>query len=159
MEYYTGTILEVKAKNIELGSIGGGGRYDNLTEIFEVENVSGMGISFGLDRIYIVMKTLELFPNTLKNNTQLLFINFSDDESIEALSLIQELRNSGVSCELYSESAKLKKQFQFAEKKQIKYIAFYGKNEQERQEIIIKNIVSGEQKSLKINEIKENLLF
>lgn len=159
LEYYTGTILEVKAKNIELGSIGGGGRYDNLTEIFEVENVSGMGISFGLDRIYIVMETLELFPNTLKNNTQILFINFSDDESIEALLLIQKLRNSGVSCELYSESTKLKKQFQFAEKKQIKHIALYGKSEQEKQEIIIKNILSGEQRTLKINEIKENLLF
>ncbi len=159
LEYYTGTIVEVKAKNVALGSVGGGGRYDNLTEIFEVKNVSGMGISFGLDRIYIVMETLQLFPNTLKNNTQLLFINFSEDESIKAITLLQQLRGEGISCELYPESAKLKKQFQFAEKKQIKYIALYGKSEQEREEITIKNILSGEQKTLKINEIKDNLLF
>jgi len=156
LDYYTGAIFEVKAKDVALGSIGGGGRYDNLTEVFDVKGLSGMGISFGLDRIYLVLEELKLFPISTQKSTQILFANFSETESTEAFKVMMNLRNNGISCELYPESSKLKKQFTYAEKKSISYIAFYGKSEQEANHITLKNIISGEQKTYDlVNFIQE----
>ncbi len=157
LDYYTGTIYEVKAKNIALGSVGGGGRYDNLTEIFGVKDISGVGISFGLDRIYLVMEELNLFPESAQQNKQILFFNFGEKESLEALKLIQKLRKKGISCDLYPDKAKLQKQFTYTEKSKIQYVAFYGETEIESQTVTVKNIQSGEQQTLPIDEIEEFL--
>lgn len=155
LNYYTGTIYEVKAKGVSIGSIGGGGRYDNLTEIFGVKNMSGVGISFGLDRICLAMEELNLFPASTLENHQILFFNFGDQESLEALKVIKELRLKNIPCDLYPEKAKFQKQFTYAEKSKIQFIAFYGEEEIANHTITLKNMLTGEQKTLTINEVEK----
>lgn len=152
LDYYTGAIFEVKAKGVEMGSIGGGGRYDNLTEMFGVKNIPGIGISFGLDRIYLVLEELNLFPENAISKINYLFANYGDAEALEANKLIAQLRNKGISAELYPENAKFKKQFTYAERKAIPQIVFLGKDEIESQTITLKNLDSGEQKTISWTE-------
>ncbi|PIE51020.1 MAG: histidine--tRNA ligase [Flavobacteriales bacterium] len=148
IDYYTGAIFEVKADGVAMGSIGGGGRYNNLTEVFGVKNIPGIGISFGLDRIYLVMEELNLFPENTEVKPDYLFFNFGDREALEASKLIFQLRNKGVMSELYPDNVKLKKQFSYAEKKGIEKVVFIGDDEINHQTITIKNIVTGEQKTI-----------
>ncbi len=152
LDYYTGAIFEVKAEGVEMGSVGGGGRYDNLTEVFGVKNVPGIGISFGLDRIYLVMEELKLFPENSDKGVQFLFANYGESESLEAMKVITKLREKGVSCELYPENAKLKKQFTYAEKKGIPNLVFYGTQEISDGNITYKNLESGEQKTVSLDD-------
>ena len=152
LDYYTGAIFEVKADEVAMGSIGGGGRYDNLTEVFGVKNIPGIGISFGLDRIYLVMEELGLFPQSIENSVKYLFANYGERESLEALKVIFQLRKNGISAELYPESTKLKKQFTYAEKKGIPNLVFFGEQEISENKITIKNLDSGEQKTLSLKE-------
>ena len=152
LDYYTGAIFEVKANNVSMGSIGGGGRYDNLTEVFGVKNIPGIGISFGLDRIYLVMEELGLFPADSAKTVQYLFANYGENESLAAMKIIGKLRSIAISAELYPESAKLKKQFTYAEKKGIPNLVFYGEQEISGGNITVKNLESGEQKTISIEE-------
>lgn len=150
LDYYTGAIFEVKADEVAMGSIGGGGRYDNLTEVFGVKDIPGIGISFGLDRIYLVMEELGIFPEDSEKNVKYLFANYGEAESIEALKLISELRQRNIAAELYPEASKLKKQFTYAEKKGIENLVFMGLEEINKQSVTVKNLLSGEQKTMKI---------
>ncbi len=152
LDYYTGAIFEVKADEAQMGSIGGGGRYDNLTEVFGVKNVPGIGISFGLDRIYLVMEELNLFPEEAASNVEYLFANFGGEETSEALKLIIQLREKGISAELYPESAKINKQFTYAEKKGIKNLVFLGEEELKNNTVTFKNLEAGEQKTVSLEE-------
>ncbi|WP_419870664.1 histidine--tRNA ligase [Chryseobacterium sp. CT-SW4] len=152
LDYYTGAIFEVKADEVQMGSIGGGGRYDNLTEVFGVKNIPGIGISFGLDRIYLVMEELGLFPEEASSKVEYLFANFGGEETIEALKLIIQLREKGISAELYPESAKLGKQFTYAEKKGIKNLVFLGEEEIRNRTVTFKNLEAGEQKTVSLEE-------
>lgn len=149
LDYYTGAIFEVKADGVDMGSIGGGGRYDNLTEVFGVKDIPGIGISFGLDRIYLVLEELDLFPSFNENGVQYLFANYGDNEAIEALKLIKKLREKNIAAELYPEAAKLKKQFTYAEKKGILSLVFLGEEEIKNETLTIKNLVTGEQKTIR----------
>lgn len=157
LDYYTGAIFEVKAKNVQMGSIGGGGRYDNLTEVFGVKDKPGIGISFGLDRIYLVMEELNLFPENTDKKVEYLFANYGENEALEAMKIISQLRQKGISVELYPESAKLKKQFTYAEKKQIPTLIFYGEEEIKNQQITLKDLESGEQKTIGLKEFLDNI--
>lgn len=152
LDYYTGAIFEVKADEAQMGSIGGGGRYDNLTEVFGVKNVPGIGISFGLDRIYLVMEELNLFPEEAASNVEYLFANFGGEETVEALKLIIQLRERGISAELYPENAKIAKQFAYAEKKGIKNLVFLGEEEIKNKTITFKNLEAGEQKTVSLQD-------
>ncbi len=152
LDYYTGAIFEVKADEVQMGSVGGGGRYDNLTEVFGVKNVPGIGISFGLDRIYLVLEELNVFPEEAAPNVEYLFANFGGDETIEALKLIIQLREKGISAELYPESAKINRQFTYAEKKGIKNLVFLGEEEIKNQTVTFKNLENGEQKTVSLEE-------
>lgn len=152
LDYYTGAIFEVKAQQVEMGSVGGGGRYNNLTEVFGVKNVPGIGISFGLDRIYLVMQELHLFPENTVSKVQFLFTNYGEKETTEAIKVMAKLRNKNISCELYPDNAKLKRQFAYAEKKGIPYIIFYGEQEIKEGKISMKNMETGEQNTLTLNE-------
>lgn len=152
LDYYTGAIFEVKAQGVEIGSVGGGGRYDNLTEVFGVKDIPGIGISFGLDRIYLVMEELHLFPSNAERKTTYLFANYGEKETTEAMKILSKLRNKGVSAEIYPENAKLKKQFTYAEKKGIEYLVFLGEQELADQNITIKHLGSGEQQTLTLEE-------
>lgn len=153
LNYYTGAIFEVKALDVEMGSIGGGGRYDNLTGLFGVPNVPGVGISFGVDRIYDVMETLKIFPEYMKKSVQVLFFNTGDNECKKVLQIMQLLRQENISCELFHEKIKFDKQFRFAEKKNIPFIAIIGSKELEEDNCVIKNLQSGEQVSIPQNDI------
>lgn len=148
LNYYTGIIFEVKAKHIQMGSIGGGGRYDDLTGTFGVPNIPGVGISFGVDRIYDVMEELQLFPLDVKATTEVLFFNLGINESKKSFALMQELRAKGISCEMFHEQAKFDKQFKYADKKNINYAVIIGSKELEEQNCTIKNLKTGEQQSL-----------
>lgn len=152
LDYYTGAIFEVKANDVAMGSIGGGGRYDNLTEVFGVKNVPGIGISFGLDRIYLVMEELNIFPADSETKVKFLFANYGESESVEALKLISKLRERNISAELYPEASKLKKQFIYAEKRGIENLVFLGEQEIKDGNVTVKNLDSGEQKTFKIEE-------
>ncbi|MFC7347223.1 histidine--tRNA ligase [Chryseobacterium zhengzhouense] len=156
LDYYTGAIFEVKADEAQMGSIGGGGRYDNLTEVFGVKNVPGIGISFGLDRIYLVMEELNLFPEEATSNVEYLFANFGGEETLEALRLIIQLREKGISAELYPENAKIGKQFTYAEKKGIKNLVFLGEEELKNGTVTFKNLEAGEQKTVSVEEFLTN---
>ncbi len=145
LNYYTGIIFEVKAINIQMGSIGGGGRYDDLTGLFGVPNLPGVGISFGVDRIYDVMEELKLFPEEMQAATKILFFNLGEAESKNALVLMQQLRNKKISCEIYHEQAKFDKQFKYAERKNISYVVIIGSKELIDETCSIKNLKSGEQ--------------
>ena len=145
LNYYTGTIFEVAANGVSMGSIGGGGRYADLTSIFGMKNTSGVGISFGLDRIYLCLEELDLFPTTVANAAAVLFANFGAEESVIAYRWVAKLVASGIRAELYPDASKLKKQFDFADKKGIGYLALVGTNEMSASAIPLKNLATGEQ--------------
>ena len=155
LNYYTGTIFEVKATGVAMGSIGGGGRYDDLTGTFGVPNIPGVGISFGVDRIYDVMEELKLFPEEVQTGTQVLFFNLGAVESKTAFELMQQLRSRQVRCEIYHEQAKFDKQFKYADKKQIPYAILIGSKELQEQNLVLKNLKTGEQKTLSHSELLE----
>jgi len=146
LNYYTGAIFEVKALDVEIGSITGGGRYDNLTGVFGLPNVSGVGISFGADRIYDVLNQLNLYPENTVAATRVLFVNFGETEIEYILPILQKLRNEGISAEIYPEAAKLKKQMSYADAKRIPFVVIAGENEISAGKITLKNMTSGEQK-------------
>jgi len=152
LDYYTGAIFEVKALDVAMGSIGGGGRYDNLTEVFGVKNIPGIGVSFGLDRIYLVMEELNLFPEESAKKVEFLFANYGEKESLAAMKIIAQLHRKGISAELYPESAKLKKQFVYAEKKGIPNLVFFGEQEITDRNITVKNLETGEQITKSVDE-------
>lgn len=153
LNYYTGTIFEVKANNVQMGSIGGGGRYDDLTGLFGVPGIPGVGISFGVDRIYDVMEDLKLFPQEVHTGTKVLFFNLGENESKTAFSNMQQLREKGISCELYHENTKMDKQFKYAEKKNIPYAVIIGGNELKENVCNLKDLRSGEQKKISLAEL------
>ena len=157
LNYYTGAIFEVKALDAQIGSITGGGRYDNLTGIFGMPNVSGVGISFGADRIYDVLTELNLFPAELGIGTQLLFATFGEEELRYALRWATALRQEGLRVEVYPEPAKMKKQMGYADAKQIPWVAIVGGNEMESQTVMLKNMTTGEQQPLTLQEVIDNL--
>jgi histidyl-tRNA synthetase len=157
LSYYTGTIMEVKALDVPMGSICGGGRYDDLTGIFGLPGMSGVGISFGADRIYDVMNELTLFPQTIQASTRVLFINFGTEEEKYCLTLLANLRQAGIPSEIYPDAAKIKKQMEYANRKNIPFVILVGKNEIETSLLTFKDMRSGEQKSISFDEIK-NLL-
>ncbi|MGZ5246389.1 MAG: histidine--tRNA ligase, partial [Flavitalea sp.] len=158
LNYYTGIIFEAKApSSVKMGSIGGGGRYDDLTGLFGVPNIAGVGISFGVDRIYDVLEELNLFPGSLETSSQILFFNLGEAESFAANQLAQQLREDGISCELYHESSKFDKQFKYAEKKNIPFIAILGSKELEEKTIMVKELSTGKQENLKWEEISSFL--
>ena len=148
LNYYTGTIFEVAANGVAMGSIGGGGRYADLTSIFGMKNTSGVGISFGLDRIYLCLEELRLFPDTTVNSAAVLFANFGTEESVVAYQWVSKLVASGIRAELYPDASKLKKQFDFADKKGIGFLALVGTNEMAAYAIPVKNLATGEQTTL-----------
>ncbi|MDE7381442.1 MAG: histidine--tRNA ligase [Muribaculaceae bacterium] len=157
LNYYTGTIIEVKAKDVEIGSITGGGRYDNLTGVFGVEGLSGVGISFGADRIYDVLNHLNLYPESLNSSVNVMFVNFGKKEASRALKIMSQLRKEGVSCELYSDSVKMKKQLGYADAKMIPYVAIIGENELEDGSITLKDMTTGEQSKLDVKGVIEKV--
>jgi len=153
LNYYTGTIYEVKAKNVQIGSIGGGGRYDDLTGLFGVPDMPGVGISFGLDRIYDVMDELQLFPENINQSTEVLFFNLGEKESRYAFHLMQKLREEKISCELFYENSKLEKQFKYASKKNISYAVIIGSKEIEERTCVVKDLQKGEQQTISENQL------
>ncbi|WP_115461736.1 histidine--tRNA ligase [Winogradskyella aurantiaca] len=154
LNYYTGAIFEVSAPDgVKMGSIGGGGRYDDLTGIFGLKDISGVGISFGLDRIYLVLEELELFPSSVVASTKILFINFGNQEAQFSLQVINRLRKAGISAELYPDTAKLKKQFNYADKRQIPFVGIVGDSEMASQKVTVKNMRTGNQATISIDEI------
>lgn len=149
MNYYTGIIIEAKAsRHVKIGSIGGGGRYDDLTGLFGVPGIPGVGISFGVDRIYDVLEELKLFPEEVHAGTQVLFFNLGEAESKNAFVLMQQLRNKNINCELYPENTKFDKQFKYAEKKKIPYVVIIGSKEMEEKTCSIKNLLQGIQQTI-----------
>ncbi len=155
LNYYTGAIFEVKALDYAIGSICGGGRYDDLTGIFGMPNVSGVGISFGADRIYDVMVGMELFPEEVNVSTKVIFTNLGDREQLEALKIMATLRNAGISCELYPEQGKMKKQMEYANKRNIPYVVIIGSNELETRKATIKNMCSGGQQEVDFDKLPQ----
>lgn len=158
LNYYTGAIFEVKALDVEIGSITGGGRYDNLTGIFGKPGLSGVGISFGADRIYDVLHALNLYPKETIGSTKLLFINFGDQETAYCLPLVNEARQQGVSTELFPDAVKMKKQMSYANAHEIPYVALAGENEMKENKITLKDMRSGEQKLLSKDDLIPFLL-
>ncbi|MBR0064297.1 MAG: histidine--tRNA ligase [Paludibacteraceae bacterium] len=153
LNYYTGAIFEVKALDAQIGSITGGGRYDNLTGIFGLPNVSGVGISFGADRIYDVLTELNLFPQELQSSTRVLFATFGQDELRYALRWAKELRANGIAVEVYPEPAKMKKQMGYANDKNIPFVAIVGGDEMAQNKVMLKNMTTGEQQLVSLDEI------
>ncbi len=158
LNYYTGCIFEVKALDVEIGSITGGGRYDNLTGIFGMPGLSGVGISFGADRIYDVLNQLGLYPEAVTTATQLLFINFGDKETAYSLPIIAKLRGQGIRCEIYPDAAKMKKQMQYANQKAIPFVAMTGETEMAAGKVMLKNMTSGEQQLVSPEELASSIL-
>ena len=153
LNYYTGAIFEVKALDVQIGSITGGGRYDNLTGIFGMPGISGVGISFGVDRIFDVLNTLDCYPKDAVNGTQLLFINFGDKETAYCLPAVAKAREAGICTEIFPDSTKMKKQMSYANAKQIPFVALAGENEMTEGKLTLKNMISGEQQLVKIEEL------
>lgn len=145
LNYYTGAIFEVKALDVEIGSITGGGRYDNLTGVFGMPGVSGVGISFGADRIYDVLNQLNLYPETSEEQTRILFVSFGEKELMYCLPWLKTLRENGINCEIYPEPAKMKKQMSYADNKNIPFVAIVGENEMYENKVMLKNMKTGEQ--------------
>ena len=145
LNYYTGAIFEVKALDVQIGSISGGGRYDNLTGVFGMSGMSGVGISFGADRIYDVLNQLDLYPKEAVNGTQLLFVNFGEKEAAYCLPVLSAARDAGIRAELYPDSAKMKKQMSYANDKNIPFVAIVGENEMNEGKLTLKNMTTGEQ--------------
>jgi len=159
LDYYTGSIIEVKApEQVGIGSIGGGGRYDDLTGVFGLKDLSGIGISFGLDRIYLCLEALDLFPDDIEKNVDALFINFNDTSIAIAQRTAMRLRSSGVSVDIYPDSVKLKKQFQYADKNAIPYVIIIGQEEIDKNLFSIKNMRSGKQQQMNYKELEQLLL-
>ncbi len=152
LNYYTGAIFEVKALDFAIGSICGGGRYDDLTGIFGLADTSGVGISFGADRIYDVIVGLGLLPENASGSTEYLFVNMGGDIAY-IMPAIKALRAAGHSCEIYPDNAKLRKQFEYADKKGIRYIVMAGEEEMAANELSVKDMVSGEQKKVRMEDI------
>ena len=153
LSYYTGAIFEVKANNVSIGSISGGGRYDNLTGAFGQPGLSGVGISFGVDRIYDVMDELQLFPATAQQSTQVLIVCFDAEGRSVAYPLLSQLREAGVAAEAYPDLAKVKKQLDYANAKQIPYVVIIGSEEIQTGKLTVKNMITGEQQKLTAAEI------
>jgi len=156
LNYYTGAIFEVKALDVQIGSITGGGRYDNLTGIFGMPGISGVGISFGVDRIFDVLNALEAYPKNAVVGTQLLFINFGEQETAYCLPAVAKAREAGIRTEIYPDSAKMKKQMSYANAKQIPFVALAGENEMAEGKLTLKNMMTGEQQLVAIEELIEN---
>ena len=153
LNYYTGVIYEVKAKGVEMGSIGGGGRYDDLTGLFGLPNIPGVGISFGVDRIYDVMTELNVFPAEIIKTTTVLFFNLGEKESAFAFKQMQRLRNAGISCELFYENAKLDKQFKYATKKNVPFAIIIGSEEMAQNTCIVKDLTKAEQQTIPLQNL------
>ena len=154
LNYYTGIIFEAKAPaEVQMGSIGGGGRYDDLTSLFDVPGIAGVGISFGVDRIYDVMEELQLFPNDIEKGSKAIFFNMGEAESLFAFSIMQQLRAKGVSCEMFHEFSKIAKQFSYAEKKNIEYAIIIGSKEIEDKQCLVKNLSSGVQEVVTLENL------
>jgi len=158
LSYYTGAIFEVKALDTPMGSISGGGRYDNLTGIFGMPGLSGVGISFGVDRIYDVLNALDLYPKDSLQTTQVLFINFGEQETAYCLPIINKVRAQGIRAEIYPDNAKMKKQMSYANAKQIPYVVLAGDNEMAAGKVMLKNMESGEQQMLSVEELIKQML-
>ncbi len=159
LNYYTGAIFEVAApEQVKMGSIGGGGRYDDLTGIFGLKNMSGVGISFGLDRIYLVLEELGLFPETVSANTKVLFINFGEEEALYAMKAISKLRKEGITAELYPDATKMGKQMGYADKRNIPYTVLAGGNEMQAETYTLKHMKSGDQDSVSFTELRAKLM-
>ena len=158
LNYYTGAIFEVKALDTPMGSITGGGRYDNLTGIFGMPGLSGVGISFGADRIYDVLNTLELYPKEMLSSTQVLFINFGEKETAYCLPFIAEIRKNGIRAEIFPDKAKMKRQMNYANAKNIPYVVFAGEDEIEKGKLMLKDMQSGEQKLVTAKELIASVL-
>ena len=158
LNYYTGCIFEVKALDVEIGSITGGGRYDNLTGIFGMPGLSGVGISFGADRIYDVLNLLDLYPEAVTTATQVLFINFGEKETDYSLPIVASLRKQGIRCEIYPDSSKMKKQMQYANQKAIPFVAMTGETEMQAGKVMLKNMTTGEQKLVSPEELASSIL-
>jgi len=157
LNYYTGAIFEVSANNVNIGSICGGGRYDDLTALFGLKGMSGVGISFGADRIYDVMNELDLFPDSALQSTKVLFINFGDDEAVECMRLAKVLRDHDISAEVYPTSAKMKKQMKYANDRAIPFVVMIGSEELKNQELTLKNMETGDQQKVASSSILEHL--
>ena len=153
LNYYTGAIFEVKALDVQIGSITGGGRYDNLTGIFGMPGISGVGISFGVDRIFDVLNTLDCYPKDAVNGTQLLFINFGEKETTYCLPFVAKARAAGIRTEIYPDSSKMKKQMSYANAKQVPYVALAGENEMVEGKLTLKNMLTGDQQLVTIEEL------
>jgi histidyl-tRNA synthetase len=153
LNYYTGAIFEVKALDVQIGSITGGGRYDNLTGVFGLEGVSGVGISFGADRIYDVLNQLNLYPETSVEQTQVLFVSFGDKELMYCLPWLSALRAQGVNAEIYPEPAKMKKQMSYADNKRIPFVAIVGETEMNENKVMLKDMKTGEQNLVSLEEV------
>ncbi len=158
LNYYTGAIIEVKANDVQIGSISGGGRYDNLTGVFGLENMSGVGISFGADRIYDVLLQLDGFPETMNENTTVLFLNFGLQEQTVALTLLNTMRQAGINAEIYPEAAKIKKQMNYANQKNIPWVVILGENEINQGVATLKNMLSGEQRIVSLEHLIEHII-
>jgi len=158
LNYYTGAIFEVKAKDVEIGSICGGGRYDDLTGVFGLKDVSGVGVSFGADRIYDVMEQLSIFPTEIVSSTKVMFVNFGEKEEMYCLPLLQKLRENGVNAEIFPELAKMKKQMSYANNKNIPFVVLVGENEMSQGFLTVKNMISGEQSEIKFEELLNRVL-
>jgi histidyl-tRNA synthetase len=157
LNYYTGAIFEVKANGVQMGSICGGGRYDDLTGIFGLPGLSGVGISFGADRIYDVMMELNLFPTEIGATTKILFANFGEQEEMHILPILRKIRQAGINAEIYPEAAKMKKQFKYADDKKIPFVGVIGTEEIQKNVIALKNMTSGEQELLSLEQVIEKL--
>lgn len=157
LNYYTGAIFEVKALDVQIGSITGGGRYDNLTGVFGMPGISGVGISFGADRIFDVLNQLDLYPKEAVNGTKLLFINFGEKEAAYCLPILQKVRAAGVSAEIFPDSVKMKKQMAYANAHEIPFVALVGENEMQEGKVTLKNMTTGEQAMVSVEELTEQL--
>ncbi|RFN58453.1 histidine--tRNA ligase [Marixanthomonas ophiurae] len=158
LNYYTGAIFEVAApEQVKMGSIGGGGRYDDLTGIFGLKNISGVGISFGLDRIYLVLEELGLFPETVSANTKVLFINFGEEEAFYAMKAVSKLRKEGITAELYPDATKMGKQMGYADKRNIPYTVLAGGDEMQAETFTLKHMKSGKQDAVSFTELRAKL--
>lgn len=153
LNYYTGAIFEVKALDVQIGSISGGGRYDNLTGVFGMDGMSGVGISFGADRIYDVLNQLDLYPKEAVNGTQLLFVNFGEAEAAAVLPILAKVRAAGIRAEIYPDTAKMKKQMSYANAKMVPFVAIVGENEMKEGKVTLKNMTSGEQSLVTPDEL------
>ena len=157
LNYYTGAIFEVKALDVQIGSISGGGRYDNLTGVFGMDGMSGVGISFGADRIFDVLNQLDLYPKEAVNGTELLFVNFGDKEAAYCLPVLAKMREAGVRAEIYPDAAKMKKQMGLADAEKIPFVAIIGDDEMKNGTVALKDMSSGEQRTVTPQELVEIL--